>query len=197
MAEAKRMTLGVDGSLGAVDLMRDKSVAFPRLASASTLTALRVWHCAYKSLAPLSALETLRTLVIATYPDASLEPLAGLKQLEYLRVVHMPGVTDLSPLAGLEQLRVLRLETLPSFDAKGNVQEVNSLDPIGSLPALESLELFGVLGQGPQSLRELERSTSLKTVRLSQYPAEEEERYRAEAGVGNDRAPRPDVLDWV
>jgi hypothetical protein len=49
------------------------------------------------------------TLVVATYPNDDLEPVAALEGLEYLRLLHLPGVRDLAPLGRLQQLRTLRL----------------------------------------------------------------------------------------
>ena len=126
------------------DLMRDKAEVMPSDPEADKITALRVWHCKYVSLAPIVLYPNLTTLVVATYPDADLEPIASLKALEYLSILHLPRVTDLTPLATLSRLRTLRMATLPGWDASGKVTEVDSLRPLALLPELTHLELFGV-----------------------------------------------------
>ena len=126
------------------DLMRDKAKTMPTDPDAADVTALRVWHCNYASLALVTQYQHLRTLVVATYPDADLEPVASLEDLEYLSLLHLPGVTDLAPLARLTNLRTLRLSTLPSWDSSGKVTQVDSLRPLAMLPKLTRLELFGV-----------------------------------------------------
>ncbi|MFD0808201.1 hypothetical protein ACFQ0K_19065 [Nocardioides caeni] len=126
-----------------VDLMRDKARTMPQDEGVD-VSALRVWHCNYQSLAAVRGYPNLKTLVVATYPDDSLEPLADLEQLEYLSLLHLPAVTDLAPLARLNRLRTLRLSTLPSWDSSGKVTTVESLAPLATLPHLKHLELFGV-----------------------------------------------------
>jgi hypothetical protein len=123
--------------------MRDKARTRPEDGD-TTATALRVWHCDYQSLAAVRVYPNLLTLVIATYPDDNLGPVAALERLEYLRVLHLPGVTDLAPLGRLQRLRTLRLATLPSWDSSGKVTTVESLAPLADLPHLAHLELFGV-----------------------------------------------------
>ncbi len=110
-----------------MDLMRDKARSMPTGRDGARVTALRVWHCNYVSLAPVSRYPNLRTLVVATYPDADLEPVASLKSLEYLSLVHMPHISDLTPLARLGHLHTLRLATLPSWDSSDKVTVVESL----------------------------------------------------------------------
>jgi hypothetical protein len=96
-----------------LDLMRDSAKALPIDGDAGAVTALRVWHCSYSSLAELHRYPNVRTLVVATYPDADLEPVASLVGLEYLSLVHLPKVTDLAPLGRLRRLRTVRLATAP------------------------------------------------------------------------------------
>jgi len=127
--------------------MRDKARSFPLGDSDGEVVAMRVWHCSYKSLAPLARFKSIRTLVIATYPDGDLAPFEGLTQLEYLSVVHLAHVTDLAPLGNLTALRTLRVATLPSWDLSGKVTSVRSLGPLADLPALEHLELLGVVAE--------------------------------------------------
>ena len=175
--------------------MRDKSKALPVAGDVAAVTALRVWHCKYGSLADLRQYSNLRTLVVATYPDADLEPIAVLEQLEYLSLVHLPNVTDLAPLCRLRRLRTARLSTLPSWDSSGKVTAVESLKPLAELPHLAHLELFGVRPED-RSLRDLEIAPSLLTVRVSKYPKRETRRFYARTGLSDAYAPGPGVADW-
>ncbi|WP_323791446.1 hypothetical protein [Nocardioides sp.] len=177
------------------DLMRDKTKTMPTDPDAADVTALRVWHCNYESLALVMQYQHLKTLVVATYPDADLEPVASLDDLEYLSLLHLPGVTDLAPLARLTNLRTLRLSTLPSWDSSGKVTEVDSLRPLVMLPKLTRLELFGVR-PASRSLGDLEDSTSLVSVRVSKYPQAEVARFRDVTGLSDGFAPAPGVADW-
>lgn len=161
----------------------------------ATASALRVWHCNYQSLVPLSGYPNIKILVIATFPDDDLEPVAALTGLEYLRVLHLPGVTDLAPLERLQRLRTLRLATLPSWDSSGKVTTVESLAPLAGLPHLAHLELFGVR-PADKSLRDLEGSPSLVSVRVSKYPKPEVRRLHEATGWADAFAPGPGVSDW-
>src|SRR4051812_35241726 len=178
------------------DLMRDKAKAMPSDPDGAEVRALRVWHCNYGSLAPVVQYPNLTTLVVATYPDADLEPLASLNGLEYLSLLHLPRVTDLAPLAQLTSLRTVRLATLPSWDSSGKVTEVDSLRPLALLPGLAHLELFGVR-PASESLRDLEDAKGLISVRVSKYPKAEVARFRDVTGATDDFAPSPVVADWT
>ena len=175
--------------------MRDKAKAMPSDPEGAEVTALRVWHCNYGSLAPVVQYPNLTTLVVATYPDADLEPIASLTCLEYLSVLHLAGVTNLAPLARLTRLRTVRLATLPSRDSSGKVTEVESLRPLALLPALTHLELFGVR-PASRSLSDLEDAPGLTSVRVSKYPKAEVTRFRNVTGVTDAYAPSPGVADW-
>ena len=175
--------------------MRDKTKAMPTDPDSAEVTALRVWHCNYVLLAPLVQYPNLSTLVVATYPDADLEPIASLNRLEYLSLLHLPGVTDLAPLAQLTHLRTIRLATLPSWDSSGRATEVDSLRPLALLPKLTHLELFGVRPSS-KSLHDLEGAASLASVRVSKYPKAEVKRFRDVTGATDAFAPPPGVADW-
>ena len=174
--------------------MRDKARTMPEDIDRRA-SALRLWHCNYKTLAPLRALSNLRTLVVATYPDTDLEPVASVEGLKYLRLLHLPGVTDLEPLVHLQNLKTLRLATLPSWDSSGKTITVASLAPLAQLPALVHLELFGVR-PADRSLCDLEGSSSLMSVRVSKYSKPEVERFYEATGWRDDFAPAPDVAEW-
>jgi hypothetical protein len=178
-----------------VDLMRDKSKATAVAGDAAAVAAMRVWHCSYRSLGRLSSYPNLRTLVVATYPDADLEPLAALDGLKYLSVLHLPKVTDVAPLSRLRRLRTVRLETLPSWDSSGKVTTIDSLKPLAELPELAHLELFGVRPVDG-SLRDLEAVLNLVSVRVSKYPKQETRRFYQKTDLSDAFAPGPGVSDW-
>ena len=173
-----------------LDLIRDKAKALPGIAAPDPLRSARIWHCSYRTLEPLKMLKNLRTLVIATFPDDTLRPLASLTELRYLQIIHLPRVTDLSPLAALSNLEVLSLETLPSWDASRRTTEVDSLDPISDLPELRHLSLFGVHPKD-QSLVAIERCRALTSARFSKYPPAEVERFYQATGLSNEHIPEP------
>ncbi len=163
-----------------LDLIRDKSRAFPPVQNPEGITSLTVWHCKYKTLNPLSALVSLRELTIATFPDESLELLTSLVNLEKLRILHFPMVNSLAPLARLQNLRRISLESLPSWDASSKRLVVDSLEPLSALPQLESIQLLGVVTES-RSLAALEGSKSLRFVRFHGYKAAEQSRFLSRA----------------
>src|SRR5690349_649805 len=105
-----------------LDLMHDTRTQMPDIQPA--VKSLRIWHCKYRTLGPVSRLENLKVLVVATFPDDSFMLLRSLRDLQYLRILHMPKVHDLSPLAELRCLETLSLETTPGWDASGKVTTV-------------------------------------------------------------------------
>ncbi len=118
--------------------MRDGRRDFPSLDHPEQVVTARIWHCKYKTLAPLSALMNLEGLAIATYPDYSLEPLRALRKLRYLSVVHLPAVSDLDRLEDLNSLEVLSLSTLPSWGCISQADESPFADTDHSLAAIAS-----------------------------------------------------------
>lgn len=177
------------------DHVRDKSRIFPTEGEPEAFTALRIWHCSYRSLAALERFTNVETLVIASYPDPDLVPLGSLRHLRHLRILHLPQVTDLAPIAELAELRVVRLETLPSWDSSGKVTTVASLQPLAALPHLTHLQLFGVRPPS-RSLADLETSGSLRSLRVTKFPRAEVRRFREATGINDAWAPPPDVEDW-
>ena len=152
--------------------------------------SLRIWHCKYRSLQGLQVFAQVRTLLIATYPDPTLELLTPLVRLRYLSILHLPKVTDLAPLQHLRELEVLSLATLPSWDSSGKTTEVDSLEPLAHLPALRHLELFGVRPRD-HSLAPLERCPQLRSARFHKYSASETQRFYAQTRISDAHAPRP------
>jgi len=170
--------------------MRDKAKELPAIGEPQSVRTLRVWHCKYRTLEPVARLTGLTGLVVATYPDASLELLAGLEELKYLFLLHVPKIDTIEPIAQLNRLEVLRLHTLPSWDLSGRTTTVKSLDALANLPLLRHVELFGVRPLDC-SLRALERGPSLESVRVSKYPKAEVARFRKTTGLPDSFAPEP------
>lgn len=172
-----------------LDLVRDSSKAIPSIEDKAAIRHLRIWHCSYKTLEPISELLNLESLTVAAYPDAALQLVGGLSQLRYLRIMHMPLVDDLSPLAGLAQLRTLLLETSPGWDASGKRTVVQSLSPIAELQHLEHLSLFGVVDR-ERSLTSLETCPSLRSAQFVGVPKKEVARFYSVTKVVNAGAPQ-------
>ena len=173
-----------------LELNRDKGREFPSIANPLAVKSARVWHCNYASLSSVAVCANLETLVIATYPDASLEAVGELRRLRYLRIVHFPKVSDLAPLRNLWALETLSLASLPSWDASGKVISIASLEPIARLSGLRHLELFGVRPQDKR-LRPLVGLSSLRSARFSKYPAAETRAFYEQTGVSDAFAPEP------
>jgi len=159
-----------------VDLVRDKAKTFPEEAVPVAVTSLKVWHCGYKTIAPLRKFTELRHLVIATYPDDSFEHLACLNELERLEILHFPRVRSLAPLSTLQNLESLQLASLPSWDASSKRLVVDSLEPLAKLSRLRSLHLLGVVPPD-KSLSSLEASLSLRFARFHGYSTAEQSRF--------------------
>jgi len=173
-----------------IDLMRDKSKVMPSVAEPAAVTSMCIWHCAYSSVEEISAFPNLNSLVIATFPDTTLECLSLLSKLTHLRIVHLPKVTDLGPLASLTDLRLLSLETLPSWDSSSKRTVVSSLEPITCLPHIEHLSLLGVVPED-RSLSALQRCTTLRTARFHGFTKSEVTRFFSQTGVSNAHCPEP------
>lgn len=173
-----------------LELMRDSSKTFPKLECPLTLRTAHIWHCAYRSLVPVGEMLNLEELVIGSLPDPSLEFLRKLSRLRYLRVVHMPKITDLAVLEQLTNIEVLSLSTSPSWDAARKCTIVDSLMPLAGLPRLKQLELFGVC-PADKSLSPLQRCPTLESARFSQYPVEEVARFYRETGLLDTFASEP------
>ena len=171
-----------------LDLLRDKSKVMPTAADPAAVTSAQIWHCAYSSLEEIAAFPNIHSLVIATFPDTSLGRLSSLSKLTYLRVVHLPKVTDLSPLASLTELRSLSLETLPSWDASSKRTVVASLEPITRLEKIEHLSLLGVVPED-RSLSVLQQCTTLRTARFHGFAKAEVARFLSLTGVSIAHCP--------
>lgn len=172
-----------------VDLMRDRAERFPVIDNREQVRRMRIWHCKYKTLQSIAEFQNLEELVIATFPDGTLRPLASLRKLRHLRILHMPKITNLEGLSGLKGLESLALETSPSWDASGRCTVVESLEPIASISGLKHLQLFGICPPN-KSLAALEQMKNLQSARFSQYPQPEVERFYDASGVVNEYIPK-------
>lgn len=171
-----------------IELIRDSARLMPEIDKADEVTSMTIWHCKYRSLAPLAGFTRLKALKIATFADTTLNLLEGLEQLEWLSILHLPKIDDLQPLASLQALASLELSTSSGWDSSRKRQVVRSLEPLTSLPHLSALSLFSVVAQD-KSLAPLERCHTLANVRLSGYPIAEMKRYYAATGVQNGYIP--------
>ena len=150
-------------------MLREVAQTFPVLPDPSRYESAWIWRCGFGSLSGLGRLTNLRKLEVCGYPDASLDPLRTLNRLEHLSLVHLPAVSSLAPLSCLTGLRRLTLAALPAYDPASTPVEVESLAPLGSLPALEEVNLFGVR-PADRSLGVLWGIPTLRRVRLVDYP---------------------------
>lgn len=173
-----------------LDLMRDPLKSFPNIPGRERYKTIRVWYCKYSTLAELSTFERLEEVVIASFPDRTLEVFARLKWLRYLSILHMPKISDLAPLGELGHLESLSLSTSPAWDAAKRCTFVKDLHPIGCMRSLKHLELFGVCSV-ERSLLALEQCKGLKSARFSQYPENEVSRFYSSMGVENAFNPKP------
>lgn len=171
-----------------LELIRDKSKTMPDISGPSDYGFLKIWHCKYETLKPLQRFHNLQTLIIASYPDESLELLSSLNELRHLSILHMPHVSDLNPLSRLEHLISLSLSTLPSWDASGKVTEVDSLLPVSQLRELKHLELFGVVSKS-KTLKDLYRLAGLKSAKFSKYSSMEIRKFFQITVVENEHNP--------
>jgi hypothetical protein len=163
-----------------LDLIRDPAKVFPAVQNPEGVTTLTVWHCKYRTLAPLQELVSLRELTIATFPDDSFELLVPLAKLEKVRILHFPKVHSLGPLAKLHRLRQVTLESLPSWDASRKRLVVESIETLATLPELAYLQLLGVIPESG-SLAALQASRSLRFARFHGYNAAELSRFFSSA----------------
>ena len=116
------------------------------------------------SLTPLAALRHLQALELDDPPT-----LAGLDRLTNLKCLvlrHFRRIKSLEPLATLPHLRAVSMSTIPSWDASRRCLEVDSLEPLAGLSALESLSLIGVKPLD-RRLDPLHRLTQLKYLHIS------------------------------
>lgn len=170
------------------EYLRDNNKAFEYEGNPLEVTSLKIWHCKYKTLKGLEEFHNLTNLVIAGFPEDSVELIANLKKLEYLQIIHLPKVSDIDPLSQLENLESLVISTLPSWDASRKKTEVKSLAPIATLPKLKYLELHGIVNP-TKKLDELMSCKGLQSAMFSQFPKSEIDRFYKESNVQKQRIP--------
>jgi hypothetical protein len=175
-----------------LELMRESARQFPAADDPAAVRTARIWHCKFKSLAPLASLSELRELAIATYPDGDLHPISQLTHLQYLSIVHLPAVTDLQPLSKLTELTSLSLATLSSWDSSGRVTVVASLKPLAQLPKLAHLELFGVVNEA-RSLADLKGCSALQSAKFSKFPEAEITSFFEGSSIAETWNPEPSM----
>ncbi len=112
--------------------------------ASENLRSLYLWLSGLRSFEVLGRFKKLEALVVFDWPAPDLKPLAELKRLRKLRILHLPNVRDLAPLSRLRRLQELELASLPSWDASGKRLVFRTLAPLGSLKTLRRLSLFGV-----------------------------------------------------
>jgi len=171
-----------------VEFMRDQARELALIPDPLSVESLKIWHCKYKTLAPIAACRNLHALTIASYPDETLDLLVSLRDLKSLHILHLPKVSDLTPLRQLSALVSLSLETSPGWDASRKQTQVLSLEPLASLPQLQHLQLFGVVPPD-KSLSALEFCENLVTARFQGYPPAEVTRFFNSRQVKNAFAP--------
>ncbi len=111
------------------------------------------------TLVPLPELCSLRLTAVPPKGLTSLEPLSNVANLERLILHHVPQVRSLRPLAALEKLKDLLIEVSPG--SISTLQELDSLQPLAGLRAMERLELRGIR-VAELGLRPLEQMTWLR-----------------------------------
>lgn len=171
----------------------DAQKQFPEVADPAGYRAARIWNCKYRTLKPLAAFTGLEELAIMTIPDPDLTFLQGLGSLTYLRLLHLPKVTDLAPLARLQNLRTLLIETPPSWDSASKRLTVDSFEPLGELRRLENITLIGIRTP-EQSLRPLERCGNLRAAWFGHLPKDEIARFHAATGCISASSPPPQLI---
>ena len=139
-----------------------KGLDLTPLAGMKNLQILRT-GCNIIDLSPLSGLTHLRELELdqggfgSTSDNVeydSLEPLAGLTELQYL-IIRNKHVSDLSPLSGLTNLQSLTIH---------NGRSITDVTPLAALPNLKSL----TISAGPQGL-DTSALTQVPDIQVSDY----------------------------
>jgi hypothetical protein len=175
-----------------IEFMRDRATKMPDLAGVNSITSAKIWHCKFKTLVPIGECINLKQLVIGGLPDADLNWLINLTNIEYLSINHLPGVTDLGPLSALKNLVTLSLSTSPSWDSSGKTTLVQSLGPLSSLTQLNHLELFGI-HDADYNLDPITSCKSLISARFSKYPKKKLDKFYQTMAVTDDFAPEPNA----
>ncbi len=138
----------------------DKLKPLPRVLSQMTgLEVLALGQCGVFDLAPIAPLEKLRELRLEWSGMTTLEPLAGLVELEVLSLEQCDRVRDLSPLAKLTKLRELDLASC----------RPESLDALRALPALNKLDVSRIESKNLEAVYALDVELAAADEVLEQY----------------------------
>jgi len=110
-----------------------------------------------------------KSLRVWDYKLDTLHPLAPLRGLKALWFINLSHLSSLSGLETLASLTSLILSTPPTWDGRGKYVEVESYAPIGQLKELETLVITGVR-PADGSLDPLGSLSSLKSLELAHVP---------------------------
>ncbi len=127
-----------------IELLRTGPDEFVEASQDNRAIALKVWGSRVRDFTPLERMAQLIHLEILDFEHGSLRTIGRLKNLRFLRIIHIPKEHDLTPLAALENLEELLLESLPSWDASGKTLVFESLRPLAGLKQLKRLVLMKV-----------------------------------------------------
>lgn len=175
-----------------IELLKKTEPNFPDIASPASVTAMKIWLCKYKTLAPVKSFVNLKTLIINGLPDADPSWLSELTQLEYLWIQNPSKIKSLGFLRPLNKLHSLSLSTPPSWDTSKKVIEVESLAPIAELAELRNIELFGVF-DASKSLAALKQCKNLERARFNGYAKSTTEDFYMTTKAANEFAPDPSL----
>jgi hypothetical protein len=160
-----------------LDLRGDRNAVFVAPPEPLRFTRARILACRFENWDALGEMSNLVSLEVIDWYAETLDALRPLRQLEQLKITHLPKITSLAPLSELVSLRRLILETIPSWDSSGKVTQVESLRPLCALP-LEEVNMFGVR-PASRAVDELLEIATLRKARLSKFAAKEIERINA------------------
>jgi hypothetical protein len=125
-----------------VEQIRTFQDEFDQVVEEPPVTGLRLHGCSISDLSAITKMEQLIYLDIFDFGKASLEWIGRLRNLRYLRLMHLPKHHDLSSLSNLKLLEELYLESLPSWDASGKTLVFETLAPLAHLSELRVLRLL-------------------------------------------------------
>ncbi len=143
------------------------SYAVQSIASRPDLMTARSLSLAVVGDSDLSFLQANESLRILRISEA--RALRGIEQLSQVRELVLSGSPrfhSLEPLAALRDLQFLTITTPPSWDASRRCLDVDSLEPLSGLNALISLSLCGVRPIHGR-LQPLHKLTGLRTLSIS------------------------------
>ena len=162
-------------SLLSVSAYRPKLDDFRRLESWGRLRQLTVSMGPLKTIDGIEAFRALHDLTLMALRVDDLAPLAGLPELEHVRLLDLPGLSDISVLGTLPALRSLKVR---GGQQRNQQLHIASLRPLRDCSRLEYIALEDVHVQDG-SLAVLSDLPSLRTIELRGLPSEQTTRLRA------------------